>query len=245
LAKACHPDLGGGRDGAAFLRLRTEYEEALRYQGEALANRGKGRDGGSPPGRTEAKRATKTGTGGRGKAGRTGPARGARAAYSGASAHAGGSPRRSECRAEAAQKGGESRIERPDFYADFCNLVASGFPADSLVKAESRGYRNLRARTIRGFSCIVPGGEELFLDLERELERLYSNAILDQLAGKVRMFVYNICSYHRNPSAFQLNAIRRWALELKPILAQRRLPAVGRVLACLVDDLELGPALAD
>jgi curved DNA-binding protein CbpA len=207
LAKTCHPDVKGGDDGASFLRLRVEYEEAL----DSLGSRRSAPGGGAAP-------------------------------RSGAASKAGGSRKAPHPKSAESEAQGRA-FDRREFYAAFTDLVASSFPADSLVKAESRGYRKLRERAIGSFSALGPGCAELFLAFERELESLYSEGILDALAGQVRMIVYNICSYHHYPTAFGHNALLKWREETAGAIKKRGLKSIEKMLAWLVDDLEKGAAL--
>jgi hypothetical protein len=139
----------------------------------------------------------------------------------------------------------ERGFDRGAFYQAFVDLVSSGFPADSLVKAESRGYRKHRDAAIAFFSGLGPGCQELFLAFERELERLYANGILDPLAGQVRMILYNLTSYHNYPTAFALGALNKWRAEVLPLVKKRGLKAMEKMLLWFLDDLANGAALAN
>jgi len=111
------------------------------------------------------------------------------------------------------------------------------------VKAESRGYRQHRDAAISFFSDLGPGCDEFFLAFERDLERLYANGILDALAGQVRMILYNLVSYHTNPTAFALSALRKWRAEVLPLVDRRGHKVLSRMLVWLLDDVANGAAL--
>jgi hypothetical protein len=108
----------------------------------------------------------------------------------------------------------------------------------------SKGYRILRDRSIAAFAAQGPGYRELFLSFESEFAALKENQILDSLAGRVRLVIYNTCSFHHNPSAFARNAIRRWRDELEPDLERRGLHSTRLMVDWLTRDLEGGGALA-
>jgi hypothetical protein len=108
----------------------------------------------------------------------------------------------------------------------------------------SKGYRVLRDRSIAAYAAQGPGYRELFLGFEAELLALKQNQILDPLAGRVRLVVNNVCSFHHNPSAFAHNAIRRWRDELEPDLERRGLHSTRLMVDWLTRDLEGGGALA-
>ncbi len=212
-----------GDGGASFLKLRIEYEEAL----ESLTATG--------PGGT-LKSGTKTSQ----ASGNTSRTRAPNRKTAGSSAQ------RGRGRSSAYTEYGEPEarpFDRGAFYQAFVDLIASGFPADSLVKAESRGYRQHRDAAISFFSDLGPGCDEFFLAFERDLERLYANGILDALAGQVRMILYNLVSYHTNPTAFALSALRKWRAEVLPLVDRRGHKVLSRMLVWLLDDVANGAAL--
>jgi hypothetical protein len=213
LAKTCHPDVKGGDSGAAFLKLRVEYEEAMEGLESAETITGS-RSGGKPR-----------------------PA--------GKASSPEGRPRAGSSAEPEGPEARERDFDRGAFYQAFVDLISSGFPADSLVKAESRGYRKHREAAISFFSGLGPGCQELFLAFERELERLYANGILDSLAGQVRMILYNLSSYHNYPTAFALGALNKWKAEVLPLVRKRGLKAMERMLKWFLDDLANGAALAN